>query len=216
MNYRISEIFHSIQGEGIHVGYPAVFVRFAGCNMSCKFCDEEHKYGKAEEISTSDIVHRIEKVYRKGDMVILTGGEPLLQIYGELLEALLGYSLFIETNGDVDTRRRMNVSLEYLGTVAQITVSPKRRNVSPEILSRAECVKVLVDHEGAFGIDLDDLPFTNAYRVLQPITPSCDGYMFEEVYKVHCHMAYRLSIKRQEKGECWRVIPQTHVMMGLK
>ncbi len=97
---KIVEVFGSIQGEGPYVGERQVFVRFFGCNMSCRFCDERKKtdfleYGEAD---------LIEKIIGKGeDTVSLTGGEPLLQ--ADFLKGMLpilkerGLRVYLETNG---------------------------------------------------------------------------------------------------------------------
>mgnify|MGYP000600351849 CR=1 FL=1 len=79
---KINEIFYSLQGEGFHVGTPAVFVRFSGCNLKCDFCDTQHEQGRM--MSDEEILAEVEKYPCR--MVILTGGEP-------------GKYVCIETNG---------------------------------------------------------------------------------------------------------------------
>lgn len=95
---RINEIFYSLQGEGRYAGYPVVFVRFAGCNLNCDFCDTTHQ--PYEEYSNEEILQEIKK-YAPCDRVVLTGGEPTLQITEEFLDLLVenGYFINIETNG---------------------------------------------------------------------------------------------------------------------
>lgn len=100
---RISEIFHSLQGEGVFIGTPTVFVRTCGCNLECVWCDT--KYAREEqgtEMSPSEVVEKV-KGYDTPH-VCLTGGEPLLQKdMFELVELLLKNSLHvtIETNGSM-------------------------------------------------------------------------------------------------------------------
>ncbi len=95
---RINEIFYSIQGEGHHVGYPSVFVRFAGCNLSCDFCDTDHKDGIM--MDDNDIIHAV-NLYR-ADWIVLTGGEPAMQVDSRFIDVLrraTGKKIAIETNG---------------------------------------------------------------------------------------------------------------------
>jgi 7-cyano-7-deazaguanosine (preQ0) biosynthesis protein QueE len=98
---KITEIFSSIQGEGKYLGSPTVFVRFAGCDVGCQWCDTDH--GAREEIEVTELSKRIEALYEPGYFVSLTGGEPLLQwqCIKELLPVLKQkwMRVFLETNG---------------------------------------------------------------------------------------------------------------------
>lgn len=94
---KVVEIFDSMQGEGEFMGIMCTFVRFAGCNLSCSFCDEAKKYSKAKEMSIEKIVKKC-----KQKIVVLTGGEPTIQPQLKELVAALhsaGHSVHIETNG---------------------------------------------------------------------------------------------------------------------
>ena len=100
MQYRINEIFYSLQGEGHHEGYPSVFIRFSGCNLSCPFCDTKHDKGIF--MDDDAIIHAV-KLY-KADWIVLTGGEPALSIDADfihLLRRATGKKIAIETNGTV-------------------------------------------------------------------------------------------------------------------
>ncbi len=96
---RINEIFYSIQGEGRYTGTPAVFVRFAGCNLRCPFCDTE--FESYTEMTEDEIVAEVRRYPTLH--VILTGGEPTLQITSSLLNKLNSEEcrrmVHIETNG---------------------------------------------------------------------------------------------------------------------
>lgn len=98
----VSEIFSSIQGESSFVGLPFTFLRLAGCNLRCSYCDSAYTFSEGEELSLSSVINRIKS---KGiPLVEITGGEPLLQegIY-PLIEILLkeGYRVLVETNGSL-------------------------------------------------------------------------------------------------------------------
>lgn len=94
---KINEIFYSLQGEGRYAGTPAVFVRFSGCNLRCGFCDTSHDSGI--EMTGEEIVEHIERYPAK--RVILTGGEPTLQITASFIALLhsRGYRIHVESNG---------------------------------------------------------------------------------------------------------------------
>ena len=94
---RINEIFYSIQGEGRYTGVPAVFVRFAGCNLRCPFCDTE--FDTYTEMTEDEILAEVLRY--PANHVILTGGEPTLQLTTSLLQALSDHQRLahIETNG---------------------------------------------------------------------------------------------------------------------
>ena len=93
----INEIFYSLQGEGRYTGTPAVFVRFSGCNMQCAFCDTQHE--RHSVMTEEDIVSEV--CTYPAHHVVLTGGEPLLQLTSTLVDSLHrhGMTVQIETNG---------------------------------------------------------------------------------------------------------------------
>lgn len=102
MNIEISEMFASIQGESTHAGRPCFFIRLAGCNLDCSYCDTRHARGRGEIISVGDAAAA---AAASGlDMAEVTGGEPLLQqgVF-ELLERLsFCRTVLVETNGSMD------------------------------------------------------------------------------------------------------------------
>lgn len=135
---RINEIFYSLQGEGRWTGTPCVFVRFSGCNLKCPFCDTEHE--SCTDYSVEDILQEVKKYPTRH--IVLTGGEPTLQITEELMKALLrnGYYIHVETNGTRD-----NEALRY----AQfITCSPKDKYCrhADVVLERIDELKVVYDN----------------------------------------------------------------------
>ncbi len=100
----VSEIFHSIQGESTYVGLPCVFIRLAGCNLSCSWCDTE--YARTEEGATDMSIDQIMSKLSTYDvsLVEITGGEPLLQDEAKQLINKVkaqGYTTLVESNGTV-------------------------------------------------------------------------------------------------------------------
>ena len=125
MKYKVKEIFKSIQGEGYHIGKSAVFLRFSGCNLwngrpshrkssMCSFCDTDFvgtDGSNGGSFNLKDLINKIEKVWNnklsiEKKFIVLTGGEPLLQVDEKLLEKLRDHKFYIalETNGTIDTK----------------------------------------------------------------------------------------------------------------
>ena len=182
---RINNIFYSLQGEGRNTGRAAVFIRFAGCNLRCSFCDTE--FESYREMSDEDIVTAVEALCPQTSnikpLIVLTGGEPTLQadeVFVDLLHQH-GYEVAMESNGTRFAPR----NLDWL------TVSPKQSPI------RQHCneVKVIfVDAEHVPDIELEA-----DYYYLQPcdvgdaernkaITQACVEYIKQ-------HPQWRLSLQ---------------------
>jgi organic radical activating enzyme len=97
---RVKEIFASLQGEGPDVGTPAVFIRLAGCNLSCSWCDTDHTTD-AKEMCEADIMYAVEQIIPPNRFVVITGGEPFTQPLSLLVKILFAQkcAVQIETNG---------------------------------------------------------------------------------------------------------------------
>lgn len=102
----LSEIFCSIQGESSYAGLPCIFVRLAGCNLRCTYCDSQYSYYASFNMEIPEIIREISK-FKPVDLVEITGGEPLLQKGTfQLLQALAeqNYTVLLETNGSINLR----------------------------------------------------------------------------------------------------------------
>lgn len=118
MEYRVNEIFSSIQGEGCGIGFPVVFIRLSGCNLKCSFCDTD--FSDYKVMTTAEILAEVNRV-ATGTGVVITGGEPTIQDLDDLTSALIDtgrYSISIETNGT-------NPIPECVQERCWITCSPK-------------------------------------------------------------------------------------------
>lgn len=105
---RITEIFHSIQGESSYAGRPCVFVRTTGCNLRCVWCDTAYSFHGGRDMTVDEIMAEVRRVGPDCRLVELTGGEPLLQKdIGALADTLLaaGYTVLCETSGSVPVDR---------------------------------------------------------------------------------------------------------------
>ena len=102
----ISEIFCSIQGESTYAGLPCIFIRLAGCNLRCDYCDTTYSYESGINLSIDDIITKV-KEYDPVKLVEITGGEPLLQpeVY-QLINSLNEneYTILLETNGSISLK----------------------------------------------------------------------------------------------------------------
>jgi 7-carboxy-7-deazaguanine synthase len=100
----IIEIYKSLQGESSFAGLPCVFVRLAGCNLRCAWCDSEYTFSGGKKMSDAEIVAEVERLSPGGGLVEITGGEPMLQ-ERELVPFMrqlisLGFQLLLETSGE--------------------------------------------------------------------------------------------------------------------
>lgn len=100
---RVTEIFHSIQGESTWAGLPCTFVRLTGCPLRCAWCDTEYSFYGGEKIALDEIVRKVEQIGTS--LVEVTGGEPLIhrnafRLVADLLDH--GYTVLVETSGAID------------------------------------------------------------------------------------------------------------------
>ena len=181
---RINEIFESLQGEGFHTGTPAVFVRFSGCNLACPFCDTDHRaFTTMTDVQIAAAVAQF-----KPELVVLTGGEPGLQVSDRLIDLLHaeGRKVAIETNGTCP----LPAGIDW------VTVSPKEG--STLVLTAANEVKVV------FLADADvekwRTQISADHYFLQPC--SCKNTA-ETIAYIMAHPHWRLSV-------------QTHKYLGIR
>ena len=211
MKYRLRSIFSSIQGEGRNTGRPATFIRFAGCNLNCPWCDTR-KHTK-EMLSLHEIVEKVKQL--KNRSVIVTGGEPTIVLgLREVLEALKarGYWLALETNG---TRNIPEIELfDY------VAVSPKffyrTRYADSTMVHKADEVRIVAEAETMAGF----------CRQMRERIAAADYFIspLEEDGKIHYRRAFNLMQKLNSApktgGESpwppWMLSIQTHKVLGLK
>jgi len=164
----ISEIFYSLQGEGILMGAPTVFVRTAGCNLRCKWCDTEYAFTGGKEMSIDGIIREVGKY--DCPHVCITGGEPLIQkdiikLIQELLDRK--YFISVETGG--------SISIEALPCDEKITISldikcpssgedQKMEFLNIELLSPNDQLKFVI---------ADDIDYKYAKEIIAKHKPIC-------------------------------------------
>lgn len=166
----VFDIWETIQGEGPYTGQPCVFVRLAGCNLQCTMCDTDYT-SQRKWLKISLVVERISAIRQSG-LVVLTGGEPLRQPIGPLVDALVNSDFYvqIETNGIFF---RPEVRYANMKTV----VSPKTRQINDRYLTGVYfpiCYKYVIE---ADHVDPDDgLPTSVLGKAIRPARPpeACD------------------------------------------
>ena len=194
--YRINEIFYSLQGEGRHTGRAAVFVRFSGCNLKCPFCDTDFRTYR--ELTADEITAAV-KEWKDCGFIVLTGGEPSLQVDEALIEALHreGFYIAIETNG----------TCQLPPAIDWVTLSPKNCFVehAPALVAKEiDEVKVVFDGihdpESWGGVKA-------AYLNLQP----CDTGNAERNREVT-----RQCVEYIKKHPQWHLSLQTHKLIHIQ
>jgi 7-carboxy-7-deazaguanine synthase len=167
VSYAVKEIFYTLQGEGALTGRPAVFCRFAGCNLwsgreadrtgaVCRFCDTDFvgtdgtAGGRYRDAGT--LARRVSSLWPRGEegrFVVCTGGEPLLQLDPALVEALHGegFAIAVETNGTIEPPRGLD----------WICVSPKAGTTLA--VSEGDELKIVIPQEGLDPRDFERLAF---------------------------------------------------------
>ncbi|MDD1730295.1 MAG: radical SAM protein [Methanospirillum sp.] len=156
---KIAEIFASIQGEGSFSGYPTLFIRFAGCNLRCRYCDTPA--AQDEGGTVMDVTSIAEEVNRSGlSHVCITGGEPLLQ-QQDLLALLArlhdsGHEISIETNGTIDFRP----SQQYATICMDVKCPSSGETSDLDLLThirKEDSVKYVIGTEGDLRYALETL-----------------------------------------------------------
>lgn len=213
MPYKVNEIFYSIQGEGMDTGVPAVFIRFSGCNRQCEYCDTDH-----ENINMIfDDPEALAKAAKKcdvheSDVVILTGGEPLLQVDKKLIRALGDYfnHISIETNGTIGPTDDF---YEYCPGM-DITVSPKLGDKWSEALI-PDYIKV-VDEDQDLDIYTDFYEKNGGRYFLQPKWPNRMEGEPESSFNERIKASLQKTATRVMENPRWTLSLQTHKWIGIR
>jgi 7-carboxy-7-deazaguanine synthase len=163
-SYPVMETFYSIQGEGFFQGHAAFFIRLAGCDVGCVWCDVKESWD-AKAHSTQTVATLVNEVKSSGaNLVIITGGEPLMYDCTPLTEALhkAGVQVNIETSG----------AYPLSGTWDWICVSPKKFKAPlPEILAKANELKIVLFNQSDFKW---------AEQHAEKVQPTCKLYLQPE------------------------------------
>ena len=161
--FPVMESFNTIQGEGFHAGKAAYFVRLGGCDVGCHWCDVKESWNPLDHPmrSVDDIISEIKMV--KSELVVITGGEPLMYDLTHLTEEIkkLGRRVHVETSG----------VYALSGEWEWICFSPKKfKSPQPEFYDRGHELKVVIFHESDFQWAEDHASLMNdsAKLFLQP------------------------------------------------
>lgn len=205
----IKNIFATLQGEGLHVGVPSVFVRLGGCNLACNFCDTQFEDFLKTPIV--DIMWQVDKLSSNKDnirvrrLVVITGGEPFRQNIAPFCEMLLadGFLVQIETNGTL---------YRELPREVEIVCSPKNTGkgymqLRDDLLQRVSAIKFIIS---ANDIDYNDVSEVgqSAYNIPVFVQPMDEG----DAVKNAANVKHALEIS-QEHG--YRLSLQTHKILNI-
>ena len=154
---RVQEVFGTIQGEGPLSGIPATFVRLAGCNLRCTFCDTDFESNWANEVHFVDLAKQVRDL--RNALVVLTGGEPLLQDVVPLCSQLLlnKHHVQIETAGTVWPRDLESLLQPFPAIGVSVVVSPKTKKVHHEVFINACAWKYIIPNLESVSTE-DGLP----------------------------------------------------------
>lgn len=224
--YKVNEIFYSLQGEGSNTGKPAVFVRFSGCNRACSFCDTD--FNKFTTYTAEDIVVCIRRLLADSEVkedapvyIVLTGGEPTLQVDTRLIYVLLTSfksrpTIQIETNGttlselpdEILSRVFLTISPKTLNDARSITkyLSESGSNLSCEIkiVSRSLC-----ENDDDFKQTLEI--FETVPETVQKFVQPCDsGNVAENTEEI------TKCVELVKANPNWRLSLQTHKIIGIQ
>jgi 7-carboxy-7-deazaguanine synthase len=153
---RVTEIFFSIQGEGTRAGRPCVFVRFTGCDLRCTYCDTAYAFTGGEERSRAEILAEVAR--HPCRLVLLTGGEPLLQrelpaLAQDLLDR--GYEVAVETHGQLPLEGLPDGVVRIADVKTPESGEPAKDLSWLSALRPADEVKFVVSSEADFRWSLD-------------------------------------------------------------
>ena len=185
--YKVNEIFYSLQGEGRWMGRPAVFVRMSGCNLKCPFCDTDFR--GYSEMSADDILSRCLEEGGECRFIVLTGGEPSLQVDEQLISTLhqTGYYLSMETNGT----HAIPEGIDW------VTCSPKvdfTEGGEPAV-KQVDELKLIFDGEH----QISDHGIACTFRYLQPCDVGNDSRNYlilnECIKYIKAHPEWQLSVQ---------------------
>lgn len=185
--YKVNEIFYSLQGEGRWMGRPAVFVRMSGCNLKCPFCDTDFRGYR--EMSADDILSRCLEEGGECRFIVLTGGEPSLQVDEQLIATLhqAGYYLSMETNGT----HAVPEGIDW------VTCSPKVdfTEGGELVVRKVDELKLIFDGEH----EVSDHGIACAFRYLQPCDVGNDSRNYlilsECIKYIKAHPEWQLSVQ---------------------
>ncbi len=197
----VVETFHSLQGEGHHYGRSAFFIRLAGCNVGCAWCDTKHSWPMASHAKQDVDALAVQATQAKdagAAFVVITGGEPLhhnLQPLTDALDRSCGLPIHLETSG-VD---------QLSGRFDWVTLSPKRhRPPQQALLSRCDELKVVV-------LDTDDVSFAHA---MANDTSMATHLLVQPVWD--SETAQDLAIHHVKQHPRWRLSLQSHKFLQIR
>lgn len=200
---KVVEIFKSIDGEGIRAGFPVTFIRLAGCNLNCSYCDSRYACDWEEKDVTEMTPEEIYKdVYKKGNRKItLTGGEPLIHEDVNILIALLtdnGFYVNIETNGSVDIipytkSSKILITMDYKCPSSGMSDMMLLKNL--EELRKKDVLKFVVGSKADLDCCRDMIKYTEAQIFISPVFGKIEPKQIVEYMLEHDMQECRIQLQ---------------------
>tara|TARA_Y100000589_G_scaffold328632_1_gene373174 strand:+ start:8210 stop:8854 length:645 start_codon:yes stop_codon:yes gene_type:complete len=208
----IVEKFHSLQGEGFHSGKSAFFIRLAGCEVGCPWCDTKHSWdsNKYPLLSIESLLSEVEAVRLKGaSFIVLTGGEPLQHNLNDFCN-IIRNSKFSKELTPIKIHIETSGVNNFSGLYDWITLSPKRHNPPRDyFLEKCNEIKIVIN-------DKNDIQF--AQKIREKITKSQikkDKKFFVQP-AWNSDRGFRLAIEFAKTNPEWTLSLQTHKYLSIK
>jgi 7-carboxy-7-deazaguanine synthase len=206
---RVTEVFHSIQGESTWAGYPCTFIRLTGCPLRCVWCDTEYAFYGGDKIPLAELMAKVREIGT--NLVEITGGEPLIHRNAFVLAGMLldeGYTVLVETSGAIDvapldTRAHKIMDLKCPGS------GEAERNLWSNLdhLTERDELKFVIkdraDYEWARAVVLDkglaEMKRTGGLReiLFSPVWDAVDfQHMAEWILEDHLPVRYQIQLHK--------------------
>tara|TARA_B100000212_G_C27355673_1_gene525752 strand:+ start:698 stop:1351 length:654 start_codon:yes stop_codon:yes gene_type:complete len=211
----IVEKFHSLQGEGFHCGKSAFFIRLAGCQVGCPWCDTKHSWDSTKYplLSIETLLSEIKEVRSKGaSFIVLTGGEPFQHNLNELCK-IIKNKTSSEEHDSIKIHIETSGVNNFSGYFDWITLSPKRHKPPQDyFLENCDEVKIIIN-------DKNDIKFAKdikekIFKLTKPSDRNNKKFFVQPAWKNN--KGYDLAIEFAKSNPLWTLSLQTHKYLSIQ
>ena len=215
----VARVFASIQGEGIYMGAPTIFVRLRGCNLKCIWCDTKYarKKGKGHEVEEEDVIARIADLSRCS-WIDITGGEPLIQDVTLLVRMMKEHfsvrQVMVETNGTIMPSRYLFHNVDFWSVSPKLSNSGERESLRKDVLKE---FAMRSNNQFKFVIDNPQKDIAEVFELLEELhIYRPENLIFQpQGYKDQLELMRQMQVILADKYEhkAYRILPQLHVLL---